>query len=330
MKKTILFIIGLLCVVADMYGIGLSVAGSALLGYSPFLSQRQLVRGVDALTGVNPRGRHRPASDRQILQRLVDHADGPGPAPATGQLTPQVGNPGFIAQFDALVIPKFFTVVTATGVWTASTAAAVAAAQPTLANPLPCFLFGNSDMAGGFARLRQLFPLTGWTYETAFIYGADSGPTVGVNTLDATAKSVLRVGDLVQPVYLTAAPTMYVAFVIVRCPQTAYGSLVDALNSDSFQLNMIRQTMADSTAPSLAQYANQIMPFNLSLFGKFSADQTSPNSFKIPEQQQQNIVDIPMVLMVDKQIALGMYLNYDVPTQMQLSFFVNQVIKAAR
>lgn len=329
MKKFILFSIGLLCILVDMYGGGLSVGVGAVLGYSPFIASPVRVQRVDNYAGTaNARGRQRPVVDRAILSRLVDHAD--GPAPANGQLIPQVGNPGFIAQFDVLVIPKFFTVVVATGVWTASTAAAVAAAQPTLANPLPCFLFGNSDMSGGFARLRQLFPLTGWGYETAFIYGADSGPTVGVNTLDATAKAVLRVGDLVQPVFLTSGATMYVAFVINRCPQTAYGSLVDALNSDSFQINMIRQTMADSVAASLAQYANQIMPFNLSLFGKFSADQTSPNSFKIPEQQQQNIVDIPMVLMVDKQIALGMYLNYDVPTQMQLSFFVNHVIKAAR
>lgn len=323
MKKFILFCLAIVALFYD------SNAAGALLALSPFVATPRIVKPrVDSFSP-----RHRSQSDRQFMQQLyqrIDNADAPVPPSPTGALTAQVGNPGFIAQFDVLVIPKYFTVVVATGVWTASTAAAIAAAQPTLATQLPIFLFGNSDKSGGFAKLRTLFPLSGWGYDTAFVYGADSGPTVGVNALDATAKSVLRVGDLVIPVYMTSGATMYVAFVILRCPQTAYGSLVDALNSDTFNLNMIRQVMADTTAASLAQYSNQLQPLNLSLFGKFSSDQTSPNSFKIPEQQQQNIVDIPMVLMVDKQVAIGSYLNYDVPTQMQLSFFVNQVIKAAR
>lgn len=276
------------------------------------------------------RTRHitRTANDRRQLAKLydnVDHADGPM---RNGALTPQVGNPGFIAQFDIVIIPKFFTV--ALGVYTSKTAAQIVAAQPSLGTQLPVFLFGNSDKAGGFKKMRSQFPLSGWAYDTPFIYGADSGAGTIFGALDSTATANLLVGDLVLPVTASLGGVDYVAFTIIRCSQTAYGSLLDATNSDSFTMNMVRYILTDSTAPSLAQYLNQLQPFNLSIFGKFSSDQTSPNSFKIPEQQQQNIIDVPLVLDVDKQVSIGLYMNYDLPTQMQLSFFVAQVVKVAR
>lgn len=268
----------------------------------------------------------RTAGDRRAMAKLysgVDHADAPVNRPVTGGLTPQVGNPGFIAQFDIVVIPKYFTV--AAGVYTSIAAAALNA---TLKTKLPVFLFGNSDKAAGFKKLRSQFPLTVWSYDVPFIYGADSGAGTVYGVLDATASAQLEVGDLVIPIYAAVGGVNYVAFTIVRCSQTGYGSLLDATNSDQFTMNMVRYILTDSTAASLAQYLNQLQPFNLSIFGKFSSDQTSPNSFKIPEQQQQNIIDVPLVLDVNKQVSIGLYMNYDLPTQMQLSFFVAQVVKA--
>ncbi len=265
----------------------------------------------------------RSVRDQQTLNKLynnVDHAD--------GVLTPQVGNPGFLAQFDIVVIPLFFSV--AGGVYTSISAATVGAVAG-LNTQLPVFLFGNSDKAGGFKKMRSLFPLSGWAYDYApFIFGADSGASTRFGALTATAVANLQTGDLVIPVWATVAGTDYIAFSVIRCSQTAYGSLLDATNSDAFQMNMVRYIMTDSTAPSLAQYLNQLRNINLSLFGKSSDDQTSPNSFKIPEQQQQNIIDIPLVLAVDKQVSIGTYMNYNIVTQMQLSFFVNSVVKSAR
>jgi len=281
---------------------------------------------------------NRSSNDIRLMQRLqnhIDNADG-DPQPVMAgmgpRLTPQVGNPGFIAQFDIVVIPQFFTV--AAGVYTSRTAAymlANFAAQAT-GLQLPVFLFGNSDKAAGFKKMRSQFVLqNGWAYDTPFIYGADSGAGTIFGALDATARAGLQVGDLVLPITVVGAgPTNLVAFTVIRCSQTGYGSLLDATNSDAFTMNMVRYIMTDSTAASLAQYLNQLQPFNLSIFGKFQSDQTSPNSFKIPEQQQQNIVDVPLVLDVDKQVSIGVFMNYDIPVQMQLSFFVAKVVKVAR
>jgi len=274
----------------------------------------------------------RSETDRRFIDRLhnnVNHADAPGGSMLgmgnNPSLTPQVGNPGFIAQFDLVAIPKYFTVLAG-----AYTAIAAAALDASLKTQIPVFMFGNSDKASGFRKMRSQFSLSGWDYDTPFVYGADSGAGTIYGVLDATSRAQLQVGDLVLPLTKTVGGVNYVAFSILRCSQTGYGSLLDATNSDTFTMNMVRYILTDSTAASLAQYLNQLQPFNLSIFGKFGSDQTSPNSFKIPEQQQQNIVDIPLVLDVDKQVSIGVWMNYDLPTQMQFSYFVAKVVKASR
>jgi len=75
-----------------------------------------------------------------------NNADGPAAVnPAATQLASSKGNPSFAAQFDIQFLTKYFTLVDATGVFTVSTAAAVAAAVPALATQLAAFLYGNSD-----------------------------------------------------------------------------------------------------------------------------------------------------------------------------------------
>jgi hypothetical protein len=88
----------------------------------------------------------------------------------------------------------------------------------------------------------------------------------------------------------------------------AYATLLTALSSDRFVLNMIRYVIPDTTL--IAQYSNNIGLFRQSLFGKFNSDYMSPNSFKKPEQQQNGLIDIPLKKGIDKETSMGMYINY--------------------
>jgi hypothetical protein len=275
--------------------------------------------------------------DMQLLNHVrnesdsygADHADAPiAVNPGATRLGGSAGNPSFVAQFDVSVVLAWFTV--AAGVYTATTYAAVAAAVPaTAAAKLPAFVFGNSDFAGGFAKLRAQFPLTTWTYDNPLIYGVGREGT-SFGDLDAVAKAALSPGDLVIPVTLISGGINYVTFVIVRCTQVAYGTLLDALNSDMFMMNMIRFIVPDATAASLNQYQNNISILKQSLFGKFDSDFVSPNSFKLPEQQQDNIIDIPLKKGIDKQVALALMVNPNIPNgTFQWSIFVNFVDKTA-
>ncbi len=253
----------------------------------------------------------------------IDHADAPNPNAV--RLGNSAGNPNFTAQFDISILLKYFTLVPATGVFTAITAAGLLAAQPTLATQFGAFVFGNSDYAGGYAKSRSLFPMTIWSYESPFIYG-NGWQGVGANVLDATAKAVLQTGDMVQPYTAVLGGVTYVAFVIVRCRQVGYGTLLDALNSDMFQTNLLRYVLSDTTATGLAQYEQNIKTLRQSLFGKASDDFVSPNSYKLPEQMQAGIVDIPLNATIDKEAVLATYVNYAV-VNVQWSIFVRKVEK---
>ncbi|MFA7302014.1 MAG: hypothetical protein WC069_06910, partial [Candidatus Shapirobacteria bacterium] len=127
----------------------------------------------------------------------------------------------------------------------------------------------------------------------------------------ATITANLQLGDLVIPFTsaLPGAGTTTLGLAIVRCSQVAYGTLLDALNSDRFVMNMIRYNIPDTT--KVTQYNNNIGLFTLSLFGKADADYVSPNSYKKPEQFQNGFIDLPLKYGVAKQKSIGMYVNYD-------------------
>lgn len=216
------------------------------------------------------------------------------------------GNPAFSAQFDITTYLKFFTLNG--GSYTAIAASALNAA---LKNSLPLFLFGFNDYLSGFYNLQKLYPVnSNWTIGRPGIYGKDFFD----GAFDSTVTALLIKGDLVIPFTsaLPGAGTTTLALVIVRCPQVAYGTLLQSLASDRFVQNMIRYTVPDETATSLAQYQNNIGIHKLSLFGKNNNDFVSPNSYNKPEDQKKNIIDVPLKTPIDKQKALATYINYDV------------------
>jgi hypothetical protein len=274
--------------------------------------------------------------ERQLLSALQanadafdeyfdDTADAPviskrmGSAPS--QLSKSKGNPAFSASFDLTFQIIYFTLNS--GAYTNIAASALSA---TLKTQLPVFLFGWNDFKAGYAKLRQNFPVNVWAYGRPGIFGKDSFSEFG---FDATVNGKLLAGDMVIPFTsaLPGAGTTSLALVVIRSTQVAYGTLLESLVSDKFVMNMIRYTLPDETAASLAQYSNNVNLFKMSLFGKFDSDFVSPNSFKKPEQQQKNLIDIPLKRGIDKEKSMGFYLNYDVPGVVTWSTFVWTVHK---
>lgn len=270
------------------------------------------------------------ASYLSAMYGRVNHADAitaaiPNPNPAAPDrlaLAQSIGNPNFVAQFDIAFYKKYFTVVTATGVYTEIAAAALNA---SLKNSLPFYLFGNADYAGGFRKIKGQYQINAlWVMGTPFIYGA-AEPTISP-AIDATVTATLSAGDLVVPFTSTApgSGTTTLALSIIRCDQTAYGSLLDALNSDVFDVNMIRYIIPD--ANQTAQYGQQVGVYNLSIFGKFESDNVSSNSFKNPMQQQTNIVDVPLKKGIDKEVSIG-FMGIYTCVEIQWSIYVGAVRK---
>lgn len=207
-------------------------------------------------------------------------------------------NPNFDAQVNIQFSLRYFTV--AGGVYTPIAAAALAAALKT---KLPAFVFGHSDKAGGFVNLQSVFALQGgWVYETPFVPGVDVEQT-SFAVCDANAKAAYSRGDLVLPfTAITAGPVNTVAFMVIHCQEVAYGTLLEALGSDRFKMNMIRYKMTDPLL--VAQFGQTIAVCKQTLFGKFNKDNVNPGAYQNPEQQQTNIIDIAIEEGIDKNKAL--------------------------
>lgn len=233
----------------------------------------------------------------------IDNADAPG----AGAIPAIKGNPRFSATFNLTFLAKYYTL--SGGAYTEIAASALNAG---LQNDLPFFIFGNNDFASGFKKLKGEFVInSNWTYGVPGIWGKDLFTDL---SFDATVTGSLQTGDLVIP-FTSALPgggTTTLALLIVRCPEIAYGSLLEMLNSDRFDINGVRYVLSDTT--KLAQYTRQISFNDLSIFGKFNSDKLTPNDYKVPEQFQNGIVDIPIGGKwgrIDKHISWGFFNLYD-------------------
>lgn len=249
---------------------------------------------------------NRKRANEMLLAELEEDYDSvTGPPVGSNQTTfsRSAGNPDFKGQFDLDVNVAYFT--EALGVYTPILPAAL---DVSLQTRVAMFMFGNTDFASGFAVLKRNFPLAVWNYGIPLIVGKDRLQVNNID-LDAAASANLVDGDLVIPVFATVTAVNYVGLVRLRCQQVAYGTLLESLSSDTFKTNMIRY-ITDTTLTK--QFANPIEIFTISLFGKFSNDSTNPNSFKLPEQFQNGIIDVPLKKGFTKHQALGTFVTFDV------------------
>jgi len=254
------------------------------------------------------RNRRLSTAEQSMLRNVMKGVDGFDSVDGMARLgQSNLGNPAFKAQFDISFIVRYFTSVAAV-----YTAVAPAAINVALRTQIPTFLFGNIDFASGYAKGRTAQPVLGgtnWTYNIPFVVGKESiRDTFNANIVDAGVNAQFLPGDVVQPLTATIGANT-TAFIIMRCTQVPYASLIAALNSDSFKINMLRYTIAQPAQQN--QYNQQIQILKMTLFGKLLTDSISPNSMKLPEQNQAGIVDIDVDVTIDKNTTLATYINFD-------------------
>ncbi len=276
-------------------------------------AQRALLKQMGR--GANAYSNH--ANDQAIIEEVANI-----PVVSSSKLV-TVGqglyNPPFKAQIQTSILKLYFT--ESSDVYTAVAPASIVASLKT---SLPAFLFSNSDYAAGFAKLQGQYSLGSfWQYGDPFIYGRDY-PVTAFGVLDATVIAQLRKGDLVFPfTAVTSGPVNTLALVIVRTSDVPYATLLDATNSNRFDINLIRYTV---TAGQETQFANAILCAKETMFGKFTSDPINPEAFKNPEQDQDNIIDIDVSFAVDKESGLSTFVNFDILT-MRWNIFISSAVK---
>lgn len=208
-----------------------------------------------------------------------------------------VGNPVFTSQFNINFLTYYQNITVPALVAPAALPAAIQTNQSLI-------VFGNSDYAGGYPKALQYVPDAVWTLTLVGIYLKDILPA-GVGLVAPFCQR----GDMVMTWRTVTGGVTYERVTVVRCPQVAYGTLVDALNSDTFLINMIRYVV---NPLQIAQLRNQIIPYTQSLFGKAQDDKIDPSTYVTGQTFNQNIADIPLELAIDKTKGLCTYAGFDV------------------
>lgn len=253
-------------------------------------------------------------------QQLADLLAGSQNADTKVSVSAPMDKPYYQANFDTQFLTKYFS--QAASVYTPIT-------DPenldnSLKTKLFAFLFGNSDSKAGYADARGRVKLSVWEIGDSFIFGRDVARDGFNNSLPISVTAQFQVGDMITPYTATAGGTDYAAYVIIRVANIAYGSLLGAIDSDQFSMNMLRYVL--NSTSDLAQYAEQIELVNLSLFGKQGSDTISPNSFKKPENQQETIIDMTYNLHINKETMIVVPILYNV-VNFSWSIFVSTVEK---
>lgn len=281
-----------------------------------------------------------------LLGTQVDHIDYGENVSGTQSLGVGMGvrdvarNPKFVSQFDINITPVYseFAIETDTGTGGEAFTAISQLNEITaddlpaaLKNDLPFFIFGNSDFQSGYKNGIQQLPISNWVYgipkiikssrvESHQVTDADSGVNdmaLFVESLAVQNGKAIQ-GDIVIPLFYKGSPYR-MAEIVINCKQVGYSTLLAALSSDRFKINMVRYKIPDVTKTN--QYEKNLQLLRQSLFGKITTDFVSPAAYQNPEQFQQGIVDIPLVKGMDKESAILSYLNYDVG-EILLSFYV--------
>ena len=286
-------------------------------------------------------------NERRILSQLrgrsnnLDIVSGGQVSRSSGigaEINQIVGNPAFKAEITLQVFVRYYNAPAAVG-----TPAAIvpAAAQQT---PLPLYLFGNIDYMSNYARARQIVPGGGgWNYADMAIIDCGSGSCGRIQGMHAAASvefisgsvffNLTLPGDLLFIIPIvgdTVAPgaTTVQAEIIVRCPNVPYTSLLAALASDLFTINMIRYVVINAAA-TLPQLAQPLSLIKNSLFGKISIDTLDPQTFITPGTFQPQIADIPITLPMDKNTLIATQVIYTalVPQLFTLTLTVSTIDK---
>lgn len=240
------------------------------------------------------------------MKNNLQTVEGSDTSPGVGATLKRIkGNPNFKDQFNFQFLTLYHDA--------AGALLAPAALPANLQNQLPVFLFGNSDYTGGFDKVRGYFPLNNWIPGTfaagGSLYGIINKESPAIIQTAGVFIPFTRTGDLFFNYYFPGGAGVGAgAIIIVRCPQVAYGSLLDSINSDIFLINMIRYIVP---LANQNQLQNNIVIINKSVFGKTTDDKIDPNSFVTGETFNTNFSDIPVTIEVNKYKGMGFYINFD-------------------
>jgi hypothetical protein len=150
-----------------------------------------------------------------------------------------------------------------------------------IAAPLPFAIFGQQDYRNGYRSvISGMLP-------------------AGVALTSVRGGEVNSLPDAVEFTYTQG---LNVDIVRVSSDTYAYPALLESTGVDLLRMSKVRMELSDST--QAGQFRQELKSFSNSPFGKGTFNKISATSFRTPQQFQTGIVDLDIVLDIDKETAL--------------------------
>jgi hypothetical protein len=237
---------------------------------------------------------------------------------AMGSVRQIVGNPLFKAEITLHVSLRYWDFI-------AMVPIAPAALPAYLQNFMPVYLFGLTDLHGGYLRSTTLNPLgANWAWNAVA-----NDPNVGIFNYTYNPGVMMAVwmnpplidGDLVYSVLDVTGGTNSLCRVVVHCNNIAYGTFLNSLSSD---LIVVKQMRLFVPVANANQFQNPLTFGYQTLFGKLKTDSVDPYMYQLPTDFQNQIADIPISYPVDKNLILTYRQNFDC-LDMDIVLYVEKV-----
>jgi hypothetical protein len=168
--------------------------------------------------------------------------------------------------------------------------------------------------------LQTRFPVTLWGltdyfsgYLSSVVYIAPPIPqwtfsTVGINGFNNNF-SFTQNGDMVKQFFVRIGVTDYNGyFIITSSNQIGYGTILNNLSDTKYLIESVRIQVPDV---NLNQYDNPLMISKMKINGKVNTDTVNIRTYVKPSDFQTMISEIPLNLMLDKNLIINQYVNYD-------------------
>lgn len=131
----------------------------------------------------------------------------------------------------------------------------------------------------------------------------------------------------------TAAGAGVTGVITITSDVVDYPVLLKALMTDMFHVNRIRISVSDTTAAGLKSVSDKLRIIKKSVFGKRDEDVISMSAYKVPEQMQAGIIDIPVNVWIDSNTSIVSKIYATVTTiaaesqNVTYSFFIDKYYK---
>lgn len=170
----------------------------------------------------------------------------------------------------------------------------------------PVYLFGLTDMLGGYVRSLSLInnPAGLWQgYNTVAtsplgiynynIFYAD------IAVFSIPMANQCTEGDMIFLRFAIVGGITYINLMIIHCNSVAYGTFLHSFVSDLITIDTIRYIVP---AANINQLINPIIFAYQTLFGKLASDNVNPRNYISNTDFQQQICDLPVNIPIDKAL----------------------------